>query len=149
MLPWTDLHLSIIKLNIDGTTGALLSSLVELWGAKPNYSDGRCFWAMNRYTHTKLMNPAFSAAAWGGVHNQMPIIGGDIVGWKCWQQRDYRQLRLRLSLRERRESIFEHAKFQQMLTGFRATPDMTCRCLAGVCSGELPTRCRYRQHLPV
>ena len=38
---------------------------------------------MNRATHTKLMTKALAfdaaAALVAGVHNQMPIIGGDIV----------------------------------------------------------------------
>lgn len=83
---WTDLHTTNIKkLNIDGTTGATFyASLIDALGiAKPNYSDGRCFWAMNRKTHIKLMAKALAfdaaAALVAGVQGQMPIVGGDIV----------------------------------------------------------------------
>lgn len=83
---WTDLHTSnVLKLNIDGTTGAAFyASLIAALGvAKPNYTDGKAFWVMNRYTHTKLMTKALAfdaaAALLAGVNNQMPIIGGEIV----------------------------------------------------------------------
>lgn len=86
---WTDLHsTNIKKLNINGTTGAaFFASLVESLGiAKPNYSDGRAFWVMNRKTHISLMTKALAfdaaAALVAGVHNQMPIIGGDIVEYE-------------------------------------------------------------------
>lgn len=83
---WVDLHTTnVLKLNIDGTTGAAFyASLIAALGvAKPNYTDGKAFWVMNRYTHTKLMTKALAfdaaAALLAGVNNQMPIIGGDIV----------------------------------------------------------------------
>ncbi len=83
---WTDLHTSNIKkLNIASSTGATFyASLVAALGtAKPNYSDGRAFWVMNRMTHIDLMTKALAfdaaAALVAGVQNQMPIIGGDIV----------------------------------------------------------------------
>ena len=82
---WSDLHTSNIKkLNIDGTTGAAFyASLIAALGvAKPDYSDGRCFWVMNRATHIKLMTKALAfdaaAALLAGVNNQMPIVGGTI-----------------------------------------------------------------------
>ncbi len=83
---WTDLHTTNVKkLNIDGTTGAaFFASLVAALGiAKPDYTDGRAFWVMNRATHNKIMAKAlaFDAAAslLAGVNNQMPILGGEIV----------------------------------------------------------------------
>lgn len=83
---WTDLHTANVKkLNIDGTTGAaFFASLVAALGvAKPDYTDGRAFWVMNRATHIKIMAKAlaFDAAAslLAGVNNQMPIVGGEIV----------------------------------------------------------------------
>jgi len=127
---WTDLHLSNIKkLNIDGTTGATFyASLVDALGiAKPNYSDGRCFWAMNRYTHTKLMTKALAfdaaAALVAGVHNQMPIIGGDIVELEMLANNEiiggYGSAYLLAERAGAKVESSEHAKFQQMLTGFR------------------------------
>jgi HK97 family phage major capsid protein len=83
---WTDLHTTNIKkLNIDGTTGAtFFASLVAALGvAKPDYTDGRAFWVMNRATHIKIMAKALAfdaaAALLAGVNNQMPIVGGEIV----------------------------------------------------------------------
>ena len=83
---WTDLHTTnVLKLNIDGTTGAAFyASLIAALGvAKPNYTDGKAFWVMNRATHIKLMTKALAfdaaAALLAGVNNQMPILGGDIV----------------------------------------------------------------------
>ena len=83
---WTDLHTSNIKkININGTTGATFyaSLIAELGIAKPNYSDGVCFWVMNRATHIEIMAKALAfdaaAALVAGVHNQFPIVGGDIV----------------------------------------------------------------------
>ena len=83
---WTDLHTSNIKkLNIGSSTGATFyASLIAALGiAKPNYSDGRCFWIMNRKTHIDLMIKALdfnsNAALVAGVNNQMPVVGGDII----------------------------------------------------------------------
>lgn len=83
---WTDLHTSNIKkLNIDGSTGAAFyASLIAALGvAKPDYTDGKAFWVVNRATHIKLMTKALAfdaaAALLAGVNNQMPIVGGDIV----------------------------------------------------------------------
>lgn len=83
---WVDLHTTnVLKLNIDGTTGAAFyASLIAALGvAKPNYTDGKAFWVMNRATHIKIMAKALAfdaaAALLAGVNNQMPILGGDIV----------------------------------------------------------------------
>lgn len=83
---WTDLHTSNIKkLNIDGSTGATFyASLIAALGvAKPDYTDGKAFWVVNRATHIKLMTKALAfdaaAALLSGVNNQMPIVGGEIV----------------------------------------------------------------------
>lgn len=83
---WTDLHTTNVKqLNIDGTTGAsFFASLVAALGvAKPDHTDGKAFWVMNRATHIKIMAKALAfdaaAALLAGVNNQMPIVGGEIV----------------------------------------------------------------------
>lgn len=82
---WTDLHTTNVqKLNINGTTGAaFFASLIAALGvAKPNFTDGKTFWIMNRKTHINLMTKALAfdaaAALMAGVNNQMPIIGGTI-----------------------------------------------------------------------
>lgn len=127
---WTDLHTSNIKkLNIDGTTGSTFyASLIAALGiAKPNYSDGRCFWAMNRATHIKLMTKALAfdaaAALVAGVHNQMPIIGGDIVELEMLADNNiiggYGSVYLLAERAGSKIESSEHARFQQMMTGFR------------------------------
>lgn len=127
---WTDLHtLNIKKLNIDGTTGAAFyASLVAALGtAKPNYTDGRSFWVMNRATHIKLMTKALAfdaaAALVAGVHNQMPIIGGDIVELEMVANNEiiggYGSAYLLAERAGAKVDSSEHAKFKEMMTGFR------------------------------
>jgi HK97 family phage major capsid protein len=127
---WTDLHTSNIKkLNINATTGAAFyASLVENLGiAKPDYSDGKAFWVMNRKTHINLMTKALAfdaaAALLAGVNNQMPIIGGDIVEMEIVGDNEiiggFGSVYL---LAEREGSMIEsseHAKWAQNLTGFK------------------------------
>lgn len=127
---WTDLHTTNIKkLNIDGTTGAAFyASLIDALGiAKPDYSDGKAFWVMNRKTHIKLMTKALAfdaaAALLAGVNNQMPIIGGDIVELEDVADNQiiggFGSVYL---LAEREGSTIEsseHAKWAQNLTGFK------------------------------
>lgn len=83
---WTDLHTTNIKkLDINATTGAAFyASLIATLGiAKPDYTDGKAFWVMNRATHINLMTKALAfdaaAALLAGVNNEMPIVGGEIV----------------------------------------------------------------------
>lgn len=127
---WTDLHTSNVqKLNIDGTTGAAFyASLIAALGvAKPNYSDGKAFWAVNRKTHIKLMTKALAfdaaAALVAGVNNQMPIIGGEIVEMEMVPDNTiiggYGSVYLLAERAGAKVESSEHAKFQQMLTGFR------------------------------
>ena len=127
---WTDLRTSNIKkLNIDGTTGAAFyASLIEALGvAKPDYSTGQVFWAMNRKTHIHLMTKALAfdaaAALVAGVKNQMPIIGGDIVEHEMVGDNEiiggYGSLDLLAERAGAKVESSEHARFQEMLTGFR------------------------------
>jgi len=127
---WTDLHTSNIKkLNINTSTGATFyASLIEALGAaKPDYSDGRAFWAMNRKTHINLMTKALAfdaaAALLAGVNNQMPIVGGDIVELEIVGDNEiiggFGSVYL---LAEREGSTIkssEHARFVQNQTGFK------------------------------
>jgi HK97 family phage major capsid protein len=127
---WTDLHTSnVLKLNIDGTTGATFyASLIAALGvAKPNYTDGRAFWVMNRKTHIKLMTKALAfdaaAALLAGVNNQMPIIGGEIVELELMGDNTiiggYGSAYLLAERAGAQIESSEHAKFQQLMTGFR------------------------------
>lgn len=127
---WTDLHTSNIKkLNISGSTGATFyAALIAALGvAKTNYSNGECFWVMNRKTHIDLMAKALAfdaaAALVAGVKNQMPIVGGDIV--ELEMVGDYEIVGgfgSVYTLVEREGSKIEsssHAKFKENLTGFK------------------------------
>lgn len=127
---WTDLHTSnVLKLNIDGTTGAAFyASLIAALGvAKPNHSDGRCFWAMNRKTHIKLMTKALAfdaaAALLAGVNNQMPIVGGEIVETEMVGDNaiigGFGSVYLLAERSGAKVESSDQAKFGEMLTGFR------------------------------
>lgn len=80
---WKDLHARNV-IPISGKTDvALFKALAESSGAaKGKYSSGQKFWAMNEYTHTKLVASAMSINAAGaivaGVNSEMPVIGGAI-----------------------------------------------------------------------
>lgn len=127
---WTDLHTSnVLKLNINGTTGAaFFASLIAALGvAKPNYTDGRCFWVMNRKTHINLMTKALAfdaaAALLAGVNNQMPIIGGEIVELEIVGDNEiiggYGSAYLLAERAGAKVDSSEHAKYREMMTGFR------------------------------
>lgn len=79
---------NVLKLNLESKTGVefftpLVSALAT---AKPNYSNGKLVWTMNRKTHMDLMSKAMafdsSAALVSKMSNEMPIIGGEIVEWE-------------------------------------------------------------------
>lgn len=127
---WTDLHTSNVqKLNIDGTTGStFFASLIAALGvAKPDYSDGQAFWAMNRKTHLHLMAKALAfdaaAALVAGVNGQMPLIGGDIVEIEMVGDNEivggYGSAYLLAERAGAKVESSAHARFQEMLTGFR------------------------------
>lgn len=127
---WTNLSSSNIKkLNINSQTGATFyASLIEALGvAKPDYSDGRAFWVMNRKTHINLMSKALAfdaaAALVAGVKNQMPIIGGDIVEFEEVGDNEIIGGFGSVYLLAEREGaaieVSEHAKFAQHQTGFK------------------------------
>jgi hypothetical protein len=127
---WTDLHsTNVVKLNINGTTGATFyaSLIASLGVANPLYSNGGVFWAMNRKTHINLMAKALAfdaaAALLAGVNNQMPIVGGDIVELEILGDNEivggFGSLYLLAERAGARVESSEHARFQQMQTGFR------------------------------
>lgn len=129
---WTDLHTSNIKkVNIDGTTGAAFyaSLIAELGIAKPNYSDGSCFWVMNRKTHIKIMTKALAfdaaAALVAGVHNQFPIVGGDIVELEMVADNEivggYGSLYLLVERAGAQLAQSEHVRFIEDQTVFKGT----------------------------
>lgn len=127
---WTDLHTSNVKkLNIDSTTGAsFFASLITALGvAKPNYSDGRAFWVMNRATHIKIMTKALefnaSAALVAGMSNQMPVLGGEIVELEFLGDNEivggFGSVYLLAERAGAKVESSEHARFREMMTGFR------------------------------
>lgn len=82
---WIDLHTSNL-VKIDGTltdTKFFAALLLQLGVAKPDYSNGQTFWAMNRKTRMKLMSKAVGFNAAGaivaGQLSTMPIEGGEII----------------------------------------------------------------------
>lgn len=127
---WSDLHLTnIIKLNINASTGAVFyAALIAALGiAKPDYSDGKVFWIMNRKTHINLMTKALAfdaaAALLAGVNNQMPIVGGAIEEIELVGDNEiiggFGSVYL---LAEREGSSIEsseHARFAKSQTGFK------------------------------
>lgn len=127
---WTNLSTSNIKkLNINSTTGSTFyASLIEALGiAKPNYSDGKVFWAMNRKTHINLMTKALAfdaaAALLAGVHNQMPIVGGTIEEIEIVGDNEIIGGFGSLYTLAEREGAYiessEHARFIKNQTGFK------------------------------
>lgn len=86
---FTDLHTShILKLSITDkmSTEFFRPLIAALAVAKPDYSDGRLVWTMNRKTHLDVMSRALAynsaAAMVAGVNNTMPVLGGEIVEWE-------------------------------------------------------------------
>ena len=86
---FTDLHTShILKLSITdkASTEFFRPLIAALAVAKPDYSDGRLVWTMNRKTHLDVMSRALAynsaAAMVAGVNNTMPVLGGEIVEWE-------------------------------------------------------------------
>ncbi len=127
---WADLRTTNIKkLNINDTTGtAFYASLIDALGAaKPDYSDGRAFWVMNRKTHINLMTKALAfdaaAALLAGVNNQMPIIGGTIEELEIVGDNEIIGGFGSVYLLAEREGAAiessEHARFAQHQTGFK------------------------------
>jgi HK97 family phage major capsid protein len=127
---WTDLHsTNVQKLNINTATGAAFYSplIAALGVAKPNYTDGRAFWVMNRKTHINLMTKALAfdaaAALLAGVNNQMPILGGEIVDLEMMGDNEilggYGSAYLLAERAGAKIDTSDQARFREMLTGFR------------------------------
>jgi HK97 family phage major capsid protein len=129
---WTDLHTANL-LKIDG--GTLKASdffaalLLQLGVAKPNYSDGKTFWAMNRKTRMALMSKAVSFNAAGaivaGQMGTMPIENGDIVELDFIPDNDivggFGSLYLLAEREGSQLAVSEHARFIEDQTVFKGT----------------------------
>lgn len=103
--------------------------LLYLGVARPNYSVGGTFWAMNRKTRMKLLSKAVTFNAAGalvaGVNNTMPIEGGDIVELPFVPDNDiiggYGDLYLLAERAGASLTSSEHVKFIDDQTVFKGT----------------------------
>lgn len=114
----------------DMTAEEFFSELLLYLGvAKPNYSSGGTFWAMNRKTRMKLLSKAVTFNAAGalvaGMNNTMPIEGGDIVELPFIPDNDiiggYGDLYLLAERAGASLASSEHVKFTEDQTVFRGT----------------------------
>jgi len=106
------------------------ATLLEKLGiAKPNYSDGKTFWAMNRKTRMKLLSHAVALNAAGaivaGFNNTMPVEGGDIVELDFIPDDDiiggFGSLYLLVERAGANLTSSEHARFVEDQTVFKGT----------------------------
>ncbi len=112
------------------TSEEFFAELVLYLGvAKPNYSTGGTFWAMNRQTRMKLLSKAITFNAAGavvaGLNGTMPVEGGDIVELPFIPNNDiiggYGELYLLAERAGASLAVSEHAKFIEDQTVFRGT----------------------------
>lgn len=129
---WVDLHVTnLLNFNPTGMTAeAFFAELVlKLGVAKPNYSTGGTFWAMNRKTRMKLLSKAITFNAAGavvaGLNGTMPVEGGDIVELPFIPDNNiiggYGELYLLAERAGASLAVSEHAKFIEDQTVFRGT----------------------------
>lgn len=103
--------------------------LLYLGAARPNYSSGGTFWAMNRKTRMKLLSKAVTFNSAGalvaGINNTMPIEGGDIVELPFVPDNDiiggYGDLYLLAERAGANLASSEHVKFIEDQTVFKGT----------------------------
>lgn len=103
--------------------------LLELGIAKPNYSIGGTFWAMNRKTRMTLMSKSVEFNAAGaivaGQMNTMPIENGDIVELEFVPDNDiiggFGSLYLLAERAGAQFAVSEHVKFLDDQTVFKGT----------------------------
>ena len=81
--PWTDLHTTnIMQLDLSSATGvAFYQGLLGAMGkAKPEYTNGRTVWVMNRATHMKIKAAGLvftdAGALVASLDNSVPVEGG-------------------------------------------------------------------------
>lgn len=129
---WTNLSTTnLLKFDPTGMTSEEFFSelLLYLGVARPNYSSGGTFWAMNRKTRMKLLSKAVTFNAAGalvaGMNNTMPIEGGDIVELPFIHDNDiiggYGDLYLLAERAGASLASSEHVKFTEDQTVFRGT----------------------------
>jgi len=129
---WVDLHeTNLLKLNPTGMTPEefFATLILNLGVAKPNYSIGGTFWAMNRKTRMKLLSKAIAFNAAGaivaGMNNTMPVEGGDIVELPFVPDNNiiggFGELYLLAERAGAQLAVSEHVKFIEDQTVFRGT----------------------------
>lgn len=129
---WTNLSTTnLLKFDPTGMTSEefFAELLLYLGVAKPNYSIGGTFWAMNRKTRMKLLSKAVTFNAAGalvaGINNTMPIEGGDIVELPFVPDNDiiggYGDLYLLAERAGANLASSEHVKFIEDQTVFKGT----------------------------
>lgn len=129
---WTNLSTTnLLKFDPTGMTSEEFFSelLLYLGVARPNYSSGGTFWAMNRKTRMKLLSKAVTFNAAGalvaGMNNTMPIEGGDIVELPFIPDNDiiggYGDLYLLAERAGASLASSEHVKFIEDQTVFKGT----------------------------
>ncbi|KNY24839.1 phage major capsid protein [Pseudobacteroides cellulosolvens] len=129
---WVDLHLTnLIKIDTTDLVAEefFAALLLKLGVAKPNYSDGKSFWCMNRKTRMKILSNALTINAAGaivaGVNGTMPIEGGEIVELDFIPDGDiiggFGSLYLLAEREGSQLAVSEHVKFIEDQTVFKGT----------------------------
>lgn len=129
---WTDLHTSnIVKFDPSSMNAEAFFAtlLLKLGIAKPNYSTGGTFWAMNRKTKMTLMSKSLAFNAAGaivaGQMGTMPIEAGDIVELEFVADNDiiggFGSLYLLAERAGSQLAVSEHVKFIEDQTVFKGT----------------------------
>jgi len=129
---WVDLHeTNLLNFNPTGMTPEqfFATLILNLGVAKPNYSIGGTFWAMNRKTRMTLLSKAITFNAAGaivaGMNGTMPVEGGDIVELPFIPDNDiiggYGELYLLAERAGAQLAVSEHVKFIEDQTVFKGT----------------------------
>jgi len=129
---WTDLHATNIQ-KFDPTsmtTETFFATLtLKLFIAKPNYSNGQKWWAMNSNTYAVIMAKSVTFNAAGALvaaaNQTMPIVGGDVVLLEFIADNDiiggYGSLYLLAERSGSQLASSEHVRFIDDQTVFRGT----------------------------
>jgi len=129
---WTDLHTNnLLKFDPAGMSAeTFFANLVAYLGvAKPNYSNGAMFWAMNTKTKNVLIAKAIAFNAAGALTasltNTMPIVGGEIVILEFMADNDilggYGSLYLLAERAGSQLAVSDQVKFTEDQTVFKGT----------------------------
>ena len=129
---WTNLSTTnLLKFDPTGMTPEefFATLILNLGVAKPNYSIGGTFWAMNRKTRMTLLSKAITFNAAGaivaGMNGTMPVEGGDIVELPFIPDNDiiggYGELYLLAERAGAQLAASEHVRFIEDQTVFKGT----------------------------